>query len=192
MACNCSKCHPSECCGNGALSNPCSYTECNPVGERCEESVSMACVVWNGPTTEVEDDKGETFVISEGERLESILQRMMRLIGATTSSALNGLTDCTSSNKFHAPWNIYFGEVTANTIQILWAGEDPGTASIDIQTDTAVAPTGWTSAGTVGPGVFSFTVPNLPSQTGFRFKLIATANGGEVCDSEIWVYKSTI
>tara|TARA_B100000674_G_scaffold489443_1_gene503427 strand:+ start:543 stop:1121 length:579 start_codon:yes stop_codon:yes gene_type:complete len=192
MACNCTKCHPSECCGNGALSNPCTYTECNPPAERCEESVSMACVVWNGPTTEVEDDKGETFVISEGERLESILQRMMRLIGATTSQALNGLTDCTSSNKFHAPNNIYFGTITANTIQILWAGEDPGTATIDILMDTAVNPTGWVSQGTVGAGVFSFTIPNLTPQTGYRFKLEATANGGEICDSEIWVYKSTL
>lgn len=185
MACNCTKCHPSECCGNGALSNPCTYTECNPPAERCEESVCMECVTWCGPTTEVEDAQGESFVISEGERLESVLQRMMRVLA-------DGLTDCTSSNKFHAPWNIYFGTVTANTIQILWAGEDAGTATIDIQLDTAVNPTGWVSQGTVGPGVFSFTVPNLVPQTGYRLKLVATANAGEVCDSVIWVYKSTL
>lgn len=192
MACNCTKCHPSECCGNGALSNPCTYTECNPPAERCEESVCMECVTWCGPTTEVEDSQGETFVISEGERLESILQRMMRLIGATTTAIPNGLTTCTSSNQFHAPWNIYFGTVTANTIQILWAGEDAGTATVDILMDTAVNPTGWVSQGTVGAGVFSFTIPNLVPQTGYRFKLEATSNAGQVCDSEIWVYKSTI
>ncbi|BCV01366.1 MAG: hypothetical protein CM15mV42_0420 [uncultured marine virus] len=143
MSCNCNKCQPNNCgCADAGLTNPCSYTDCGPRGERCEDSIGAECVVWTGPTTEVEDAQGNTFVISEGERVEQLLQRMALVLA-------DGLGTCTSSNQFHAPWNIYFGTVTSNSIQILWAGEDSATTSVQIEMDTAVGSSGFVPQGTV-------------------------------------------
>lgn len=184
MSCNCTKCEPNKCgCSDSALTNPCTYTDCGPTGERCSESIGAECVVWTGPTSEVVDGGGDAFVISEGERLEQVLQRMMLVLA-------NGLTSCTSSNTFHAPWNLYFGTVAANSIQILWAGEDSTTTQVTIEMDTAVTPTGWVSQGTVTGGVYSFTIPNLVSGTGYKFRLTAT-DGASTC-STVVVYKTTL
>jgi hypothetical protein len=142
------------------------------------------CVVWTGPLTEVETAGGDTFTISEGERLEQVLQRMMLAL-------VDGVTSCTASNQFHSPWNVYFGTVTANTIQILWASEDINTDTIEIEMDTAIAPSGWVVQGTVSPGVYSFTIPNLVPNTGYKFRLKATSNSAEVCRGVV-VYKATL
>jgi len=142
------------------------------------------CVVWTGPLTEVETVGGDTFTISEGERLEQVLQRMMLAL-------VDGVTSCTASNQFHSPWNVYFGTVTANTIQILWASEDINTDTIEIEMDTAIAPSGWVVQGTVSPGVYSFTIPNLVPNTGYKFRLKATSNSAEVCRGVV-VYKATL
>jgi len=142
------------------------------------------CVVWTGPLTEVETVGGDTFTISEGERLEQVLQRMMLAL-------VDGVTSCTASNQFHSPWNVYFGTVTANTIQILWASEDINTDTIEIEMDTAIAPSGWVVQGTVFPGVYSFTIPNLVPNTGYKFRLKATSSSAEVCRGVV-VYKATL
>lgn len=186
MSCNCNKCHQNNDCGclGGGLTNPCSYTECTSNTERCEEAVCSECVTWCGPTTEVQDPAGNyTFVVYEGERLESIIQRTMLVLA-------QGLGTCTSSNLFHAPWNIYFGAVTANSIEILWAGEDANSTGIEILMDSATTPTGYVSQGIVTAGVYSFTILNLTPATGFKFKLSAT-DGSSTCESVV-VYKSTI
>ena len=56
--------------------------------------------------------------------------------------------------------------------------------------DSATAPTGFVSQGTVTPGVYRFTVSNLTPATGFKFKVSAT-DGNDTCESVV-VYKSTI
>ena len=185
MSCNCTKCNPNKCgCYDTALTNPCSYTDCGTGSERCTESMGAECVVWTGPLTEVETVGGDTFTISEGERLEQVLQRMMLAL-------VDGVTSCTASNQFHSPWNVYFGTVTANTIQILWASEDINTDTIEIEMDTAIAPSGWVVQGTVFPGVYSFTIPNLVPNTGYKFRLKATSSSAEVCRGVV-VYKATL
>lgn len=184
MSCNCTKCEPNKCgCSDAALTNPCTYTDCGPSGERCQESLGAECVVWTGATSEVINGSGENFVISEGERLELILQRVMLVLA-------DGLGACTSSTGFHAPWNLYFGTVTNNSIQILWAGEDPTTTSVSIEMDDAITPTGWVSQGTVTGGVFQFTVGSLVANTAYKFRLVAD-DGVTTCISVI-IYKSTL
>lgn len=183
MSCNCKTCQTTKCgCSDAPYTNPCSYTDCGPTGERCDDSIGAECVVWTGPTSEVISG-GQNFVISEGERLELILQRVMLVLA-------NGITNCTSSTGFHAPWNLYFGTITTTTIQIIWAGEDPTTTSISIEYDLAVNPTGWTTHGTITGGVYQYTVNNLQVNTAYKFRLTAS-DGSTTCTSVI-VYKNTL
>ena len=89
------------------------------------------------------------------------------------------------------PYFSILGTVTANTIQILWASEDINTDTIEIEMDTAIAPSGWVVQGTVSPGVYSFTIPNLVPNTGYKFRLKATSASAEVCRGVV-VYKATL
>ena len=140
MACgNCNTCNSSDPCGcqDHGLTTPCSYTDCiDPTTERCDEVTCAECVSWCGPTTEVINSEGENFVIQSGERLDSILQRMIHVLA-------QGLNPCTSSNSsLHAVQNVYVGAITTNSITIVWGGESSGTTGLEILHDTAITPTG--------------------------------------------------
>ena len=185
MNCKCNKCGMAKCgCADSALTTPCSYTDCGPTGERCVESFCAECITWCGPATEVTDGSGNTFVVNEGERMEQIIQRVMLVLA-------NGLGACTSSNGFHAPWNVYFGKVNSNDIEIVWASENIDTSTIEVELDTAVNSGGWVSQAAISPGVYSFKVINLVPNTGYKFRLKATSTTGDVCYSVV-VYKSTL
>lgn len=183
MSCNCTKCSPNKCsCKDSALTNPCSYTECPSTAERCDESVSPACVTWTGPETLVEDAQGDTFVIQPGERLEQILQRMMLVLA-------DGLVAGNASNSFHAPLNLYIGTITSSSIELLWSGEATGTTSLQVQYDTAVG-SSWTTAATLTAGVFKATISSLVAETKYKFRIIAD-NGATQPESVI-VFATTL
>jgi hypothetical protein len=190
MACgNCNTCNSSDPCGcqDHGLTTPCSYTDCvDPTTERCTEVTCAECVTWCGPTSEIENGDGDTFVIQAGERLDSILQRIMHVLAA-------GLNPCTSSNGqptgLYAVQNIYFGAITANSITIVWGGEGPGVTELSVLHDTAT-PTGWTTSLPITPGVFNYTITGLVPATEYKFR-IDTTDGASNCKSII-VYAKTL
>ena len=183
MSCNCTKCSPNKCsCKDSALTNPCSYTECPSTAERCDESVSPACVTWTGPETLVVNDPGQTFVIQPGERLEQILQRMMLVLA-------DGLVPGTSSSAFHAPLNLYIGTITSSSIELLWSGEASGTTSLQIQYDTAVG-SSWLTAATLTAGVFKATISSLVAETKYKFRIIA--DNGSTQPESVIVFATTL
>ena len=189
MACgNCNTCNSSDPfgCQDHGLTTPCSYTDCiDPTTERCDEVTCAECVSWCGPTTEVINSEGENFVIQSGERLDSILQRMIHVLA-------QGLNPCTSSNSsLHAVQNVYVGAITTNSITIVWGGESSGTTGLEILHDTAITPTGWiTSSTPTAPGVFNYTVTGLVPATEYKFRVDALDGVGS-CESVI-VYAKTL
>ena len=186
MSCNCTKCSPNKCsCKDSALTNPCSYTECPSTAERCDESVSPACVTWTGPETLVENAIGSTFVIQPGERLEQILQRMMLVL----ADGLDGPTHGNASSHFHAPLNLYIGTITSSSIELLWSGEATGTTSLQIQYDTAVG-SSWLTAATLTAGVFKATISSLVAETKYKFRIIA--DNGSTQPESVIVFATTL
>ena len=75
MACNCTKCSNKCSCADTALTNACTYTDCSVGSERCNDVQSAACVSYTGTSFQIGDTNSK-IVITSGERLDSIIQKV--------------------------------------------------------------------------------------------------------------------
>ena len=155
-------------CQDSSIPTPCTYTDCSVGNERCAEIQCAECVSYCGTTFQVETGEG-SFKVEKGERLDSIIQR---LVFAT----VNGFPGCSASNLHHAPYNLYATNITNTTVDVVWDRESSETAGIDVQYDTLISPSGWVTANTVpvAPGVFTYNVSNLAPDTNYKIRLVST------------------
>ncbi len=181
MACGrCNKCNSSDPCGcqDHGLPTPCAYTDCSdPTVERCDEVVCAECVTWCGPTTTYGDPgSGVQIVINNGERLDSILQKYLLILA-------NGLGGCTSNDVLHAPYNIYTGAITNNSITVVWGGESSATVNITVAWEDTNVPGVWNWITPIVPGIFTQIITGLLPATEYRIRVDADNGGGTPCKS---------
>ena len=159
MACNtCNNCGNSSPCGckDHGLSTPCGYTDCGPGNERCDDIQCAECVSYCGTTFRLETEGG-TLEIQQGERLDSIIQKLSLII-------VNGLGACTATDVHHAPYNVYAQDISGTTATVVWSGTSSLTAALDIYYRVdSLTPGPWIQANTlaISPLVNTFTITNL-------------------------------
>lgn len=178
MACTCSKCNPNKPCGcaDSALQTPCSYTDCSVGSERCADIQCAECVSYCGTSFQIQTPGG-LLKISQGERLDMILQKLSLMIA-------NGLGTCTADNVLHAPYNVYLSNITNTTVDVLWNGESTLTTQVNVFYTLAATPGMWQQANTtsIAPGVLNFQITNLTPTTDYKVK-IEVSDGATTCDS---------
>ena len=186
MACGrCNKCNSSDPCGcqDHGLPTPCGYTDCtDPTVERCAEVICAECVTWCGPTTVIGDD-GVKIVINNGERLDSIVQKLVLVLSM-------GLGPCTSNDVLHAPYNIYTGSITNSSVTLVWNQESSLATNIIIAYEDVNVP-GWTFLPGISPGLFTYTITGLLPGTEYRFRVDAEDATANLCKS-VEVYATTL
>lgn len=180
MACNCNKCNPTKDCGckDTALNNPCTYTDCSIGSERCSDIQCTECVSYCGSSFRI-GDPGGRIQIDTGERLDSIIQKFALMLRSA-----GGATTCTSSDLFHAPYNLYVSNITNSTMILVWDGESSLTSQIDVyygDPDTVT----WVQANTspIAPGLNTFTITGLAPSTDYKIKITATGVAPATCDT---------
>ena len=174
MACNCTKCNPNKPCGclDPALTNPCSYTDCSVGSERCASIQCAECVSYCGTSFQV-GTVGNLLQITEGERLDSIIQKFALMIS-------QGVGACTADDVHHAPYNVYATLITNSGVTIVWNGESTETISIGVWVDVG---TGYILVDTVGPTVLQSVITGLSPATTYKIKLVSTDSLAATCDS---------
>ena len=171
MACNCTKCSSKCSCADTALTNPCSYTDCSIGSERCDDIQCAACVSYCGTTFQI-GDPSALIMIKSGDRVDTIIQKFALIFA-------NGLGTCTSEDVAHDPYNVFAGEVTSSTANILWNGIWANSTGINIYYDTQVAPTGWTLANStpIVTTITNYTITNLVASTAYKVKVVDSSIG---------------
>ena len=177
MSCNCNKNSSKPCgCKDSSYATPCGYTECSVGNERCDDVQCTECVSYCGTSFQIETAAG-IFKIQSGERLDQILQKMALTI-------VNGLGACTADNVHHAPYNVYAQGIEANKATVVWNGASSLSASFNVQYDTVVTPSGWTTANLTPISVLEskFEITGLTTATDYKIK-VQSLFGGVYCDS---------
>jgi len=80
---SCTKCKSSPCaCADHGLTTPCTYNDCDPTAEPCEDITCVECVSYCGPTFRGVKAGGTNvlFEVESGDRLSKILQKMVLYI----------------------------------------------------------------------------------------------------------------
>jgi len=178
MACNCNKCNPNKPCGcdDSALHAPCSYTDCGVGSERCEDVQCAECVSYCGTSFRIVNGTN-IFQISEGDRLDMILQKLSLIL-------INGFGTCNADNVHHAPYNVYATNITNTGVTVLWNNESSLTTGISVYYDTVTSPSGWVLANSipVAPTVLTYQLANLTPNTQYKIKLVSQY-GTALCNS---------
>ena len=165
MACNCTKCDQKCGCGDTALTNPCTYTDCSVGSERCSDIQCAECVSYCGSSFQI-GDANARITITTGERLDSIIQKYAMILS-------NGLGACTSTDVVHDPYNVYGGVITSSTINVLWDGIYSSSTGFNVYVDTQIAPAGWVLQNTtpIVTTINNYTITNLIASTGYKIKV---------------------
>lgn len=158
MACNtCNNCGNSSPCGckDHGLITPCGYTDCGPGNERCDDIQCAECVSYCGTSFRIETEGG-TLEIQQGERLDSIIQKLSLIIA-------NGLGQCTATDVHHAPYNLYAQTIMGTTATIVWGGTSSLSDELDVFYKNLTTPGPWVQANTtpISPLVNTYTITGL-------------------------------
>ena len=79
----------------------------------------------------------------------------------------------------HDPYNVFAGEVTSSTANILWNGIWANSTGINIYYDTQVSPSGWTLANStpIVTTITNYTITNLVASTAYKVKVVDAGIG---------------
>jgi len=180
---SCNKCKSSPCaCSDHGLTIPCSYTDCtDPTVETCEELHYMKCVSYSGNTFHVFDGAGVIiFSIENGERLDIILQRMIKMHYDAA---------CVIPGQDHAVLHLWTTAKTANSVTIAWGDVADGyTTGFNIYyrqyvSDVPVADlVSSLDGGTLVAGTGYFNLTGVPTTggTGTGLTVDIVTSGGSV------------
>jgi hypothetical protein len=119
MACN--KCKSNKCgCGDAYLSMPANYLNCpDPCesNERCTQLYDMDCICYNGEDI-VELD------IKKGQRLTTVLKKLISRIENPDCSNYSSLTDCKNTV------DVLITNITSSSINLQWNNVNTATGYI--------------------------------------------------------------
>jgi hypothetical protein len=184
---SCHKCKSSPCaCADHGLTTPCTYDDCGPVAEPCEEITCAECVSYCGPTFRVTDPLDPTDVLFEvitGDRLDKILQTIaLYMIDPA----------CADPDQQHAVWYVNVNNITNNSVTVSWSGVSA--QSLGLMVYWSVTTGVWVAGNLTGPlpaADGSFTITGLNPNTVYQFKVesgdqldpITGGLIGQLCDS---------
>ena len=159
-SCNCGQanCTNLACgCADTSQTTPCQYNDCRATGaESCEDIQCAACVSYCGDSFSMQIGSN-TFRITNGERLDKILQRV--------ALWLNDPSCITNS-----PQLVYIVSVTNNSIKLGWSGV-PASSSISVEYKLPGS-SGWSTAVTgLGSSTTEHTITNLTSNSTYELRL---------------------
>lgn len=184
---SCTKCKSSPCaCADHGLTTPCTYNDCDPTSEPCEDITCAECVSYCGPTFRVTDPADPTDVLFEvitGDRLDKILQNIALYMVDPA---------CADPDQHHAVWYVNVNNVTNGGATVSWSGVS--SLSLGLMVYWSVTTGVWVAAnlsGPLSPADGSFVVTGLNPNTVYQFKVesgdaldpITGALIGQLCDS---------
>jgi len=183
---SCTKCKSSPCaCADHGLTTPCTYNDCDPTAEPCEDITCVECVSYCGPTFRGVKAGGTNvlFEVESGDRLSKILQKMVLYI---TDEA------CAVQDQHHAVWYVDVNNVTNNGASVNWNGVSSFSAGLMVYWSVTTGV--WVAAnlsGPLSPIDGSFAVTGLNPNTVYQFKVesgdaldpVTGALIGTLCDS---------
>lgn len=165
--CNCSKCNSGQKCGCGdqALSNPCTYTDCSVGNERCGDIQDAACVTYGGQSFTI-GQANALLAIDSGERLDSIIQKFANMI-------TNGLGACNSDDVNHNPFNVYITNIKATEATVVWNGVSNTSSGTNVFVDTQSSSSGFTAVNASPIPLTTFTqkITGLAANTAYKVKV---------------------
>jgi hypothetical protein len=175
MACNiCGNTKSSPCaCQDHGLTTPCSYVDCTTYAgqahpEHCSEIQCIDCVAHCRNNFQAPNASGQYIYAYEGDKLDTILQRMF--IFATAPS-------CYTLAIPHI-WTKDPGDTTTTTVKLYWDSVPSTVTSVNVQF-ALLNSNVWTTDNTtpLANTVFEWTVgttnPLIPA-TAYKFRLAST------------------
>ena len=175
MACNkCGHTKSSPCaCQDHGLTTPCSYSDCTRGAstETCEDIQCAECVSYCQETFSVTQG-GNTLGVTEGERLDFILQRFALFI------------------QYQANWDksilhLFRDTLTNSTVKLMWQGVPNGVTAIKVH--QANAGGAYSLIATLGAGATEYQVTGLTPATNYQFKVAATVGGTDYDSVDLFI-----